>query len=123
MRSRAARTLNAWHPFSRLGRASVLSFPSGLTLSEMPLHSLAWQAAGTAGFVAAGGLRTRAGRTGLLLTAASAAGLIGLDRVAAQAADVLEAALVDELGDEYRSLMAPALAPPADAAPSPVGRW
>ena len=50
---RAARTLNAWQPFSRLGRASVLAFPSGLTLSEMPLHALAWQALGTAGFVAA----------------------------------------------------------------------
>ena len=85
----------------------------------MPLHALAWQALGTAGFVAAGGLRTRAGRTGLLLSAASAAGLIGLDRVAGQAADLLEAALVDELGDEYRSLMAPEMAPPLS---SPITR-
>ncbi len=116
---RAARTLNAWHPFSRLGRGSFLAFPSGLTASEMPLHALAWQVMGTAGFVAAGGLRTRAGRTGLLLSAASAAGLIGLDRVAGQAADLLEAALVDELGDEYRSLMAPEMAPPLN---SPITR-
>ena len=61
---------------------------------------------------------TRTGRTGLLL-AASAAGLIGLDRVAGQAADLLEAALVDELGDEYRSLMAPEMAPPLN---SPITR-
>jgi acetyl esterase/lipase len=116
---RAARTFNAWQPISRRGRASFLSFPSGLTVSEMPLHSIAGQALVTAGFVAAGGLRTRAGRSGLLLSVASAAGLIGLDRVAGQAADILEAALVDELGDEYRSLMAPEMAPPLS---SPITR-
>ena len=97
----------------------MLSFPSGLTVSELPLHALAWQTLGTVGLVAAGGLRSRAGRAGLLLSAASAAGLIGLDRVAGQAADVLEAALVDGLGPEYRSLMAPELAPPPG---SPITR-
>jgi acetyl esterase/lipase len=108
---RAARTLNGWQPISRRGRASALSFPSGLTVSELPLHSLASQAVVTAGFVAAGGLRSRAGRAGLVLTAASWAGLVGLDRVAGQADEVLEAALVDGLGPDYRSLMAPDLAP------------
>ena len=66
----AARTLNAWHPVSRTGQSSVLAFSGGLTVSEMPLHSLAWQALATAGFVAAGGLRSRAGRVGLAITAA-----------------------------------------------------
>ena len=37
----AARTLNAWRPVSRTARPSVLAFPSGLTVSELPLHSLA----------------------------------------------------------------------------------
>jgi acetyl esterase/lipase len=83
------------------------------------LHSIAGQALVTAGFVAAGGLRTRAGRAGMALTAASWVGLIGLDRVAGQAADLLEAALVDELGDDYRSLMAPEMAPPRS---SPITR-
>ena len=110
----AARTLNAWHPFNRTGRPSVLAFPSGLTVSELPLHSIAWQAIATAGFVAAGGLRTRAGRAGLALTAASWAGLVGLDRVAAGADGVLEAALVEGLGPDYRSRMAGAFAPPED---------
>ncbi len=111
----AAQTLNAWHPLSRTGRSSVLAFPGGLTVSEMPLHSLTWQALATAGFVAAGGLRSRAGRAGLALTAASWAGLVGLDRIAARADEVLEAALVEGLGPDYRSRMAASFAPPEDA--------
>ena len=110
----ATRTLNAWRPVSRTGRTSVMAFPGGLTVSELPLHSLAWQAAATAGFAAAGGLRSRAGRAGLALTAASWAGLVGLDRVAARADDVLEAALVEGLGPDYRRRMAATFAPPED---------
>ena len=112
----AVRTLNAWRPVSRTGRTSVLAFPSGLTVSEMPLHSLAWQALATGGFVAAGSLRSRAGRAGLALTAASWAGLVGLDRIASQADEVLEAALVEGFGPDYRSRMAAAFAPPEDVA-------
>jgi acetyl esterase/lipase len=112
----AARTLNAWRPVSRTGRTSVLAFPGGLTVSEMPLHSLAWQAVATAGFVAAGSLRSNAGRAGLAVTAASWAGLVGLDRLAARADEVLEAALVEGLGADYRSGMAATFAPPEDIA-------
>ncbi len=111
----AARTLNAWRPVSRTGRTSVLAFPGGLTVSEMPLHSLAWQAAATGGFAAAGALRSRWGRAGLALTAASWAGLLGLERVAGRADDVLEAALVDGLGADYRRRITDRFAPPEDA--------
>jgi acetyl esterase/lipase len=110
----AVRTLNAWRPLSRTGRSSVLTFAGGLTVSEMPLHALAWQALATAGFVAGGSLRSRAGRAGLALTAASWAGLIGLDRIAARSDEVLEAALVEGLGPDYRSRMAANFAPPED---------
>jgi acetyl esterase/lipase len=112
----AARTLNAWRPVSRTGRTSVLAFPGGLTVSEMPLHSIAWQAAATAGFVAAGSLRTTAGKAGLALTAASWAGLIGLDHIASRSSEVLEAALVEGLGPDYREHMAATFAPPEDVA-------
>ena len=67
-----------------------------------------------------GGFRRRrgppvAGRSaGLALTAASWAGLVGLDRVAARADDVLEAALVEGLGPDYRRRMAATFAPPED---------
>ncbi|MDZ7678186.1 MAG: alpha/beta hydrolase [Acidimicrobiales bacterium] len=108
----AARTLNAWHPVSRSGRASVLAFGDGVTISEMPLHTLAWQAALSAGFVKAGALRTGTGRAGLALTAASWAGLVALDRVASEADEVLEAALVDGLGPDYRQRMDATFAPP-----------
>jgi acetyl esterase/lipase len=110
----AARTLNAWRPVSRSGRTSVLAFPDALAVSEMPLHSIAWQAVATSGFVAAGSLRSRAGQAGLALTALSWAGLVGLDRVAAHADEVLEAALVEGLGSDYRTRMAPTFAPPDD---------
>jgi acetyl esterase/lipase len=112
----AARTLNAWHPVSRTGRSSLLAFPGGLTVSEMPMHSIAWQSIATAGFVAAGSLQSRAGRAGLALTAASWAGLVGLDRIASRADAVLEAALVEGLGADYRSRMAATFAPPEDVA-------
>lgn len=109
----AARTANAWKPLSRKGRSSVLAFADGVAVSEMPLHTIAWQAAVTAGFVKAGSLGTTAGRAGLALTAASWAGLVGLDRVAAGADQVLEDALVEGLGPDYRDRMAPDFAPPA----------
>ncbi len=111
----AARTLNAWHPVSRTGQSSVLAFSGGLTVSEMPLHSLAWQALATTGFVAGGSLRSRAGRAGLALTAASWVGLVALARAAARADEELEAALVEGLGRDYRSRMAAAFAPPEEA--------
>ena len=101
---------------SRTGPASVLAFPGGLTVSEMPLHSLTWQALATAGFVAAGSLRSRPGRAALALTAASWVGLVGLDRVANHADEVLEAALVEGLGPDYRTRMAAAFVPPEDVA-------
>ena len=110
----AAQTANAWHPFSRTGRASVLTFPSGLPTSELPLHTLAWQALAATGFAAAGGLRTPAGRAALAVSAASWAGLVGLDRIAARSDEVFEAALVEGLGPDYRRRMSPAFATPED---------
>lgn len=111
----AGRTLNAWRPIGHTGRRSILAFVDGVTTSEMPLHSLAWQAAVTAGFAKAGALRTREGQVGLALTLGSWAGLVGLDVVASQADEVLEDALVKGLGADYRRHMAPAFAPPTGA--------
>jgi acetyl esterase/lipase len=112
----ALATLNAWRPLSRTGRASGLAFPSGVVVSELPLHTLAAEVAAAATLGTAGGWRPRRGRTGLALMAASAAGLVALHRVAAQSPAVLEAALVEGLGDDYRQRMAAEFAPPADVA-------
>jgi acetyl esterase/lipase len=51
---------------------------------------------------------------GLAVQLASWAGLVGLYRQGTRADAVLEQALVDELGTDYRDLMAPILAPPAE---------
>ncbi len=112
----AARTVNAWRPISRTGRGSVFAFGDGVTVSEMPLHTIAWQAALTAGFATAGAHHTRAGRAGLALTAASWAGLVALDRIASQADEVLDAALVDGLGSDYRQRMSATVATPSEVA-------
>jgi acetyl esterase/lipase len=86
--------------------------PGWLT-SELPLHTIAWQAAATP-FVARGALRTARGKLGLALSAASWVALAGMHRQASRADAVLEAALVDDLGAGYRERMAAAFAPPAD---------
>lgn len=112
----AARTLNAWHPAARSGHAANATFRSSLTVSELPLHSLAWQAVATGGFLASGAHRSRAGRTALALTALSFYGLANLDRAAVQAADAVEQALVDGLGPDYRAEIAPSFAPPPEVA-------
>jgi acetyl esterase/lipase len=110
----ALNTANAWHPIDRRGRASALSFFPGWLTSDLPLHTIAGQAVGTAAFAATGGLRGRRGTAGLALTAASWAGLLALHRVAARSDGVLEEALVAGLGEGYPRRMAPEFAPPAD---------
>src|SRR4029077_16580895 len=97
----------------RHGRASGLSFFPGWLTSELPLQAMAAQMVWTAGFAAAGALRTRKGKAGLLVTLASWAGLVDLYRTSTHAGEVLEAALVEALGPDYRARMAPEFAPPA----------
>lgn len=112
----ATATLNAWRPLSRKGRASGLAFPSGLVVSELPLHTLAVQAALSGALSTRGALRSGRGRLALGFGAASWAGLVALHRAATRSPDVLEAALVEGLGPDYREQMAAEFAPPADVA-------
>jgi acetyl esterase/lipase len=111
----AVNTLNAWKPLTRRSRAAGLTFFPGWLTSELPLQTIGWQAAATAAFAAGGALRSSAGKAGLALSIASWAGLYGLHRVANQSSQVLEDALVEGLGADYRTRMAPTFAPPADA--------
>ncbi len=110
----AARTINAWRPVGHTGRRSIVAFADGVFTSEMPLHSIIWQAALTLGFGKAGAFRSPEGQIGLGVTLASWAGLAGLDAIAAQADQVLESALVDGLGPDYRRRMSDDFAPPSD---------
>ncbi len=75
----------------------------GLVASELPLHALGLLAATTVPTVAGGGLRTRSGRIGAALAAASGAALVGAHRQQHAAGRVLEDALVRSLGSDYRS--------------------
>jgi acetyl esterase/lipase len=97
----ALNTANAIKPVSRRGAASILSFATGGLTEELPLQTLGWQALATLGFAKAGAFRSWQGKLGLALSAGSWAGLLHLHRAAGESADVLERALVDELGADY----------------------
>jgi acetyl esterase/lipase len=101
-------TLNAFRPV-RIEVFGVFSFFAGWLTSELPVHHLAWQALATALFVAGGALDETPGVIGLGITVVSWCGLIVLVVQAARAGGVVEAALVETLGDGYRGEMEPGL--------------
>lgn len=93
----ALNTLNALRPLGWGKVAPVItSFAYGVPTSELPLRVLASQAAGAA--VLRRSLTPLAGA----LTAASWGGLIALHQEARQAPEVIDAALREALGDDYR---------------------
>src|SRR5580658_10288412 len=94
-------TLNALHP-PRHHALGGTAFPPGWLVSELPLHLLALELVGTAGFGlggAFGGGNAPAGFAGLALTAASCGGLVALAVSGAKAGAVYTAAL-DALAGE-----------------------
>ncbi len=111
----AATTANALRPYARRGKWSLAAFAFGLPVSELPLQALAVQLA-TAAFLARnrGGSGGRAGRAAAAATAASSLGLIRLYREARRSPDLLEAALVDQLGRDYRRRITPGFSPPPE---------
>lgn len=111
---RALSTLNARSSFSRDGWSSLPSFAWGLPPSELPVQHMAAYGVSAAFALARGVHRSAAGKLGLALTAASAAGLYRIHRDAADAERIVERALVDELGEDYRSRTAPNPCTPAD---------
>ena len=104
--ARALSTRNARRPLSRSGFVSVPSFAFGLAPSELPVQHIAAYGASAALAVARGVHRTLAGKVGLALTAGAAAGLYRIHRESQDAQRIVERALVDELGADYRRRMA-----------------
>jgi acetyl esterase/lipase len=98
----ALTTYDVYRPLSRRGPLSPLVFFSSWPVSELPLQTAITQLALTAGLTHPRDLHTWRGRAGLGLTAASVAGLIGVHRTAQGANAILEQALVDALGADYR---------------------
>jgi acetyl esterase/lipase len=107
----AANTVNAYRPLTRTGIGSLPVFGAGVLTEELPLHAVAWQTVATAGFASKGALATRAGKLGLAVSAGSWVGLVGLHREGERSRQVLEDALLDGLGADYRRKMAAVLAP------------
>ena len=87
----------------------MLSFFAGWLTSELPVHHLLWQVVATALFVAAGALDDWPGLVGLGITVVSWCGLVVLVVQASRAGGVVEDALQETLGDDYRADMAPEL--------------
>src|SRR5436309_3151392 len=102
-------TFNAYRP-TRRWQLLTLSFFAGWFTSELAVFHIAWQVAATGLFVWLGALGSWAGIVGLLITLASWAGLLGLQLVSGRSAQVVEDALRDGLGPNYRSEIAPGLA-------------
>lgn len=112
----AASTANALRPVSRTGRLSIPAFAFGLTPSELPIQTGIAQVAAGALLARSGGLRGWKAAVGIAAHAASLAGLAKIHRVAGDAGDLLEAALVDELGADYRSRITEPFSPAPEAA-------
>lgn len=87
-------------------------FLAGWLTGEFALFHLAWQAAATAALVSAGALDATRGQIGLGLMALSAVLLLLAHHRATRAEGVVEEALVEALGPDYRDAIAPALAAP-----------
>jgi acetyl esterase/lipase len=107
----AAATANALRPVQRTGPLSVPAFSSGLPTSELPLQSLAIQVALALVAGRGGGKKGLKGAAGIALTAASAVGLNRLHQEAMRSDDVLEQALREELGSDYRRRIREPFAP------------
>lgn len=128
----ALNTANARRPVARSGRASVVAFFPGWLTSELPLHTIGWQALAAGAFVRKGALRTPAGWIGIGLSAASWAGLAAIWKQSTRAGEVFEQALIDGLGDDLVGGEVPASTDPAAAtvalerrriAAGPLTRW
>ncbi|HEX4863369.1 MAG TPA: alpha/beta hydrolase [Acidimicrobiales bacterium] len=115
-------TANALRPVSRTKRISAWAFVTGWHVSELPMATLAAQLGATALSLRGRRWRTRDGALRITAQAASAAGLVELQRGAADSGRVLERSLRDALGHDYRSRAEGAgVAPPESPAVAKFG--
>ncbi len=114
----AANTMNARRPITRQGAGAVASFLAGWPTSDLPYATIGAQAAAMTLTARKGVLRTPQGLLGLAITGASWAGLVGLRKQMDAAAPIVEEALRDELGADYRDHLAPAVELPRSTSPS-----
>jgi acetyl esterase/lipase len=106
----AAQTANVLAPPTR-GRAAPLGFAFGMVPSELPIPTAILQAATGAFLARKGGARGWRGKLGLAAYGASLAGLGYAQYLQGKSASILEQALVDELGTDYRRRITEAFVP------------
>lgn len=99
-------TVNAYRP-SRRWQLLTLSFFAGWFTSELATFHILWQVAATVVFVWLGALESWAGIAGLIITLASWAGLLRLHLGSSRSAAVMEEALREGLGHDYRAVIGP----------------
>lgn len=102
-------TVNAFFPTRRWQLITLSFFASWLT-NELAWFHIAWQAVVTAVFVWLGALDSWPGLVALAITVLSWSGLLWLQLVSLRSASVLESALQEALGENYRDEIAPGLA-------------
>ncbi|HEX6418567.1 MAG TPA: alpha/beta hydrolase [Acidimicrobiales bacterium] len=110
----AAVTATTLRPVARYTRLGSLEFAIGLPTSELPLQAAAFQGALALASGRRGGARGWRGAAGMALLGASAAGLWRLHREAQDSRLVLERALCEGLGDDYRDRITEPFSPPPD---------
>ena len=95
-------TANALRPPAKQGRLTIPSFAAGALTTELPVAAAAATLLPQVALVAAGGARGRAGKVGLALSLAAAAGLAKVAAAAGPAEEILDRALTQALGADYR---------------------
>ena len=112
----AATTANAIRPVGRGRRLAMPAFALGLGPSEFPLHTGLAQLAIGGLLSRSGGTRGWRGKLGIAAHVASVAGLVVVYRTARKASGVLDAALAEGLGADYRSRVREPFAPRPEVA-------
>jgi acetyl esterase/lipase len=112
-------TANALWPPHGVERITFPSFAAGVLTSELPRAAAAATLLPQLAVVAAGGGRTWPGRLGLALSIAATAGLAKVAAEAGPAEEILDRALAEALGVDYRQRVRRLAWPAPDAPLSP----
>lgn len=102
-------TYNAFRPVASRAWLAGISFFAGWLTTELAVHHLLWQGAMTLVFIWAGALQAWPGLLGLGITLISWGGLAQLFWRARAAEAVVETALQEVLGSDYRERISPAV--------------
>lgn len=95
-------TYNVYRPMHGGSRRGAVSFFAGWLTGELALHHVAWQFVVVLALVAAGGLAGWPGRVGLLVAIGAWGGLVAFYLRSRDAEHVVEGALAEALGRDYR---------------------